>query len=146
MFRYIPSYIPYETYPPPACVLLNTAGNFFEGVLWLEEEVSSELTRSAVALLDTTWTILTNMHGFPMSLNCVFPRVFPFFPVITVADDSLGQRTKIPPNLRDSGETAFLARGKPRSRHNPLKKRFPFCDHRTTGNTGNVASQLAQCV
>ena len=28
--------------------------NFFEGVLWLEEEVSSERTRN-VALLDTTW-------------------------------------------------------------------------------------------
>ena len=45
---------------------------------------------------------------------------------MTMADDSLGQRTKIPPNLRDSGETAIVARGKPRARHIPLGKVFLF--------------------
>ena len=41
---------------------------------------------------------------------------------MTMADDSLGQRTKI----RDSGETAIVARGKPRARHIPLEKVFHF--------------------
>ena len=104
-----------------------TQQNFFEGVLWLEEEVSSERTRN-VALLDiavvnlcTLPTILRKHARFSNVSSLGFP-IFP--PVMTMSDDSLGQRTKIPPNLRDSGETAIVARGKPRARHIPLGKVF----------------------
>ena len=57
---YIPSYIPYETEPPPRAFFSTQRGNFFEGVLWLEEEVSSRRTHNG------SWTrrgtVVTLIH------------------------------------------------------------------------------------